>query len=282
MNSGFHGFRHQGFELNVHLCGWFYDKCSQSIKHWMEPKTNGLRSVRCDRAMIDTQVYIGVRSWVRFLGAGFGELQRSCRTTHLSRIGESPKTMPWQWWCRWSWGDFSSSPTRFLVGRYCCNHGVRQTPPFWTWEIRMTSLFYLNSKKSGETKTTKIQLGSVTNSWGDFNSLNFWSFFTSFCLERKSWNNVHTLKLTNCTWKWMVGILLSFWDGLFSGDMLVSGRVLQLISNCKVHPWNKIERHHETKLFFSKKSFLRWSRFNILTKKIVEITCQWQGKLVTI
>ena len=26
-------------------------------------------------------------------------------------------------------------------------------------------------------------------------------------------------------WKWMVGILLSFWDGLFSGAMLVSGRV---------------------------------------------------------
>ena len=27
------------------------------------------------------------------------------------------------------------------------------------------------------------------------------------------------------TWKWMVGILVSFWDGLFSGAMLVSGRV---------------------------------------------------------
>ena len=28
------------------------------------------------------------------------------------------------------------------------------------------------------------------------------------------------------TWKCMVGILISFWDGLFSGAMLVSGRVL--------------------------------------------------------
>ena len=27
------------------------------------------------------------------------------------------------------------------------------------------------------------------------------------------------------TWKWMVGILISFWDGLFLGAMLVSGRV---------------------------------------------------------
>ena len=26
-------------------------------------------------------------------------------------------------------------------------------------------------------------------------------------------------------WKWMVGILVSFWDGLFSGAVLVSGRV---------------------------------------------------------
>ena len=33
------------------------------------------------------------------------------------------------------------------------------------------------------------------------------------------------LKLTARTWKWVVGILVSFWDGLFSGAMLVSGRV---------------------------------------------------------
>ena len=34
-----------------------------------------------------------------------------------------------------------------------------------------------------------------------------------------------SLKLTVRPWKWMVGILLSFWEGLFSGAMLVSGRV---------------------------------------------------------
>ena len=34
-----------------------------------------------------------------------------------------------------------------------------------------------------------------------------------------------SLKLTACTWKWMVGILVSFWDGVFSGAMLVSGSV---------------------------------------------------------
>ena len=33
-----------------------------------------------------------------------------------------------------------------------------------------------------------------------------------------------TLPKTN--WKWMVGIVLSYWGGLFSGAMLVSGRVL--------------------------------------------------------
>ena len=30
------------------------------------------------------------------------------------------------------------------------------------------------------------------------------------------------------TWKWMVGILVSFWDGLLSGAMLVSGSVIHL------------------------------------------------------
>ena len=33
---------------------------------------------------------------------------------------------------------------------------------------------------------------------------------------------VPSLKLTNRTWKWTVGRLVSFWDGLFSGAMSVS------------------------------------------------------------
>ena len=36
---------------------------------------------------------------------------------------------------------------------------------------------------------------------------------------------IPSLKLTVRTWKWMVGILVSLWDALFSGAMLVSGSV---------------------------------------------------------
>ena len=36
---------------------------------------------------------------------------------------------------------------------------------------------------------------------------------------------IPSLKLTARTWKLMVGILVSLWDALFSGAMLVSGRV---------------------------------------------------------
>jgi len=36
---------------------------------------------------------------------------------------------------------------------------------------------------------------------------------------------MHSLKRTACPGKWMVGILVSFWDGLFSGAVIVSGRV---------------------------------------------------------
>ena len=36
---------------------------------------------------------------------------------------------------------------------------------------------------------------------------------------------IPSLKLTARPYKWMVGILLSYWGGLFSGAMLVSGRV---------------------------------------------------------
>ena len=46
----------------------------------------------------------------------------------------------------------------------------------------------------------------------------------------RTWNLwvVPSLKLTVRTWKWMVGILVSFWEGLFSGAMLVSGRVYHI------------------------------------------------------
>ncbi len=64
--------------------------------------------------------------------------------------------------------------------------------------------------------------------------------------EKLSFSQVDTLpKLTARTWKWMVGILVSSWDGLFSGgELLVSGsvRLFEMISlvhdswcNRKIH-----------------------------------------------
>ena len=43
-------------------------------------------------------------------------------------------------------------------------------------------------------------------------------------LHFSEWNELPSPKLTACTWKWMVGILVSFWDGLFSGAFAVSFR----------------------------------------------------------
>ncbi len=51
----------------------------------------------------------------------------------------------------------------------------------------------------------------------------------------KRWNTVPSLKLTARTWKWMVGILLSYWGGLFSDAMLVSGRVNPSVFLQKYH-----------------------------------------------
>ena len=57
------------------------------------------------------------------------------------------------------------------------------------------------------------------------------TFCCSFPTERcSSSKRVPSLKLTVRTWKLMVGRLLSFWEGLFSGAMLVLGRV--------DHGWN--------------------------------------------
>ena len=41
-------------------------------------------------------------------------------------------------------------------------------------------------------------------------------------------NELPSLKLTARTWKWMVGRLPSFWDDLFSGAMVGSGRIITI------------------------------------------------------
>ena len=46
-----------------------------------------------------------------------------------------------------------------------------------------------------------------------------------FGCKKLAKHEIPPLKLTARPWKWVVVILLSYWGGLFSGAMLVSGRV---------------------------------------------------------
>ena len=50
-------------------------------------------------------------------------------------------------------------------------------------------------------------------------------FFLFFSGSENWCAQLPSLKLTVRLWKWMVGILLSYWGGLFSGDTLVSTKV---------------------------------------------------------
>ena len=56
-----------------------------------------------------------------------------------------------------------------------------------------------------------------------------------------SWK-LPSLKLTACPWKWMVGILLPYWDGLFSGATLVSGRVTYPFPKALLSRWFSFSR----------------------------------------
>ena len=59
-----------------------------------------------------------------------------------------------------------------------------------------------------------------------------------FFFNRRYWR-YRPPKLTARPWKWMVGILRSFWETLFSGAMLVSGRVHLQMSSEENHSCNK-------------------------------------------
>ena len=48
----------------------------------------------------------------------------------------------------------------------------------------------------------------------------------------------------------MVGILVSFWDGLFSGAMLVSGRVDEVQPDFEKKHKNQTRRIHGTGIFY--------------------------------
>ena len=70
----------------------------------------------------------------------------------------------------------------------------------------------------------------ATKKWSGRVHVFAWHFlFPSFESSTEStWKFGLTLPETNSErpWKWMVGILLSYWGGNFSGAMLVSGRVI--------------------------------------------------------
>ena len=94
--------------------------------------------------------------------------------------------------------------------------------------------------------------------------------FTKVC--RKI--GIPSLKLTARTWKWMVGILDSFWDGPISGAMLVSGMVPY---HFKIHtPHAKMEfneGHNDKK---PKKPTLKLIR--TMSSREMFVTMTWKKK----
>ena len=79
-----------------------------------------------------------------------------------------------------------------------------------------------------------IVLGSRVNVLGLGGSRHFfWGRVTRVPCS----STIPSLKLTVRPWKWMVGILLSYWGGLVSGATLVSGRV-NYNKIGRTSPWN--------------------------------------------
>ena len=79
---------------------------------------------------------------------------------------------------------------------------------------------------------TKAKVGPPEDIWSSANPL---AVQQSWPPGLHGYRSYTSPKLTLCPRKWMVGILVSFWDGLSSGAMLVSGRVSN-INTCAV-PW---------------------------------------------
>ena len=101
---------------------------------------------------------------------------------------------------------------------------------------------------------------------------NLWGTWVSSSISPQ----VHSLKLTVRPWKWMVGRCISFWDGLFSGAMLVSGtfitshggfQIITPLTNTPMEPSNKKQPPAKWLFYVSGISWTRWGEWSFRSWK---------------
>ncbi len=122
----------------------------------------------------------------------------------------------WSYGC-WTKNRGKTFPPKWMV--YFREKPIKHGMIWWETPLFLVQHPYFTNLNFPFQNATKIW-GAQVGSWG--REL-IWPniMYTRKLFEQK----IPSLKLTARPWKWMVGILVSFWDGLFSGAMLVSGRV---------------------------------------------------------
>ena len=121
---------------------------------------------------------------------------------------------------RYQWEKKRKQPSHTLP---CKSKTIKRIAPPGTVDWTNINLYPKNhvfSKKTIEFWTSLDCQGLGSKVWK-------WRIATPQVWPVQKIQVTFTLPETNIsrTWKWMVGILVSFWDGLFSGAMLVLGRV---------------------------------------------------------
>ena len=187
-----------------------------------------------------------------------------------------------KWWDspRFSWLGQMSEPSRQLVVPFVCVHFIFPSRENWSsswaevwwfcwWKNTLNANLgwgwhaihciqsctcnhpWIHKMKSGKPVSSKTTKQNENCNLG--NSRTMYDTFAGLILYACTY--IHSLKLTVRPWKLMIGRWFSFWDGLFSEVILVSGRIIQSTLLRKMHTFRSrgwrnafIETGHQLKI----------------------------------
>ena len=110
------------------------------------------------------------------------------------------------------------------------NHQLPSSKLTWQWNTTILNRRYIFKWLFFHCHLSFLGVVSWLIYQWDSTPCEIWWKMITWCVSSTSFRTSYYLPWNQrSTWTWMIGILVSYWDGLFSGAMLVSGGVDKII-----------------------------------------------------